>query len=146
MSYTCLQYHLVFSTKQRHPWLHADVMPRLVKFIGGTVRSFGGSLIEAHGPADHIHLAAVLPPTKTVSEMLRDIKANSSRWIHESFGELRTFAWQDGYAAFAVSLSVMPKVVDYIRRQVEHHRKMTFEEEMVRLLTQHGIEFDRRYI
>ncbi|HUT92479.1 MAG TPA: transposase [Thermoguttaceae bacterium] len=146
MSYTRFQSHLIFSTKQRQPWLYADTMPRLVHYIGGIIRGLGGTLIEGNGPEDHIHLAAILPATRAPSDVLRDVKALSSKWLHQTFPSLHGFGWQDGYAGFSVSETVMSKVVDYIRKQQEHHRRMTFEEEIARLLRQHGIEFDERYI
>ena len=146
MSYTCLQYHIVFSTKERGRFLDDDIMPRLVNYIGGIIRGLGGTLLGGNGPEDHIHLAAVLPATRTIADVLRDVKSNSSGWIRDEFPSLGGFGWQDGYAAFSVSQSVMPKVVEYIREQTEHHKKMTFEEEIARLLKQHGIEFDPRYV
>jgi len=146
MSYTCLQYHIVFSTKERGRFLDDDIMPRLVNYIGGIIRGLGGTLLGGNGPEDHIHLAAVLPATRTIADVLRDVKSNSSGWIRDEFPSLGGFGWQDGYAAFSVSQSVMPKVVEYIREQTEHHKKMTFEEEIARLLKQHGIDFDPRYL
>jgi REP element-mobilizing transposase RayT len=146
MSYTCLQYHIVFSTKERACFLDDDVMPRLVNYIGGIIRGLGGTLLGGNGPEDHIHLAAVLPARRTIADVLRDVKSNSSGWTREEFPSLCGFGWQDGYSAFSVSQSVMPRVVEYIRQQKEHHKKMTFEEELGRLLKQHGIDFDPRYL
>ena len=77
MSYTCLQYHIVFSTKERACFLDDDVMPRLVRYIGGIIRGFGGTLLGGNGPEDHIHLAAVLPATRAIADVLRDVKSNS---------------------------------------------------------------------
>ena len=146
MSYTCLQYHIIFATKDRRPWLHADLMPRVVKYIGGIIRGSGGTLIEGNGPEDHLHLAAILPPTHTVADVLRDIKGGSSGWAHDEIPELRELDWQDGYSAFTVSQSIMPKVVEYIRNQQEHHKTVTFEDELREVLEIHGIPFDERYL
>ena len=146
MSYTCLQYHIVFATKNRRAVLQAELLPRLVKYIGGIVRGLRGQLLEANGPEDHLHLAAIVPATVCIADFLRDVKGDCSRWLHETFPQLRAFAWQDGYAAFTVSKSAMPEVIDYIRRQREHHEKMTFQEELIALLERHGIEYDERYI
>ena len=74
------------------------------------------------------------------------VKSNSSGWIHGTFPELRGFAWQDGYSSFTVSPSVLPRVMQYIRNQREHHRKTTFQEELIGLLKKHGIKYDERYI
>ncbi len=146
MSHTCLQYHIIFATKKRTRWLCDDTMPRLVKYFGGIVRDLGGSMVEANGAEDHVHIAAALPPTRPVADILREIKAGSSGWVHREFANLCEFAWQEGYAAFSVSRSAMPKVVDYIRRQKEHHAKMTFVDELSLFLKRHGVEFDPQYL
>jgi len=77
---------------------------------------------------------------------MRDLKANSTNWIHETFRQLRAFYWQDGYSAFSVSPSALQNVVKYVKNQQEHHRKVSFEEELKRLLDSHGIEYDERYL
>jgi len=79
-------------------------------------------------------------------ELVRKVKANTSRWMHRQLVAQETFAWQDGYAAFTVSPSALPRVLEYIANQEEHHRRMTFEEELKALLNKHGIEYDERYI
>jgi REP element-mobilizing transposase RayT len=146
MSYTCLQYHIVFSTKDRRCFFDDGIMPRLVDYIGGIIRGLGGTLLGGNGPEDHIHLAAILPHTGTIADVLRDVKSNSSGWLRDVFPSLSGFGWQDGYSAFSVSQSVMPKVLEYIRNQKQHHKKMTYEEEIGRLLKQHGIDYDPRYV
>jgi REP element-mobilizing transposase RayT len=103
-------------------------------------------MAEANGAEDHVHIATALPPTRSISDVLREIKAGSSAWAHREFADMREFAWQEGYAAFSVSRSAMPKVIDYIRRQKEHHAKMTFVDELTLLLKRHGVEFDPRYL
>jgi REP element-mobilizing transposase RayT len=146
MSYTNLNYHVIFSTKERHCWLKADLMTRLIPYIGGIVRAADGKLVAAGGPEDHIHLAIKLKPTVAPANLVRDVKSNSSGWIHDTFATLRDFWWQKGYAAFSVSQSVLEHVVDYIARQEEHHRKMTYKEELIAFLEKHGIEYDERYL
>jgi putative transposase len=133
-SYTCLLYHLVFSTKDREPWLHGEWRPRLWEYLSGAIRSEGGFCLLANGVADHIHLLARLRQDKAVSDVLRAIEANSSGWIHDAFPKLCSFHWQDGYGAFRVSKSQMETVRRYIARQEAHHRKLTFQEEFVALL------------
>lgn len=146
MSYTNHNYHIVFSTKGRAEMLKADVMPRLVEYMGGIVRQQGGQLLAANGPANHIHLLMILPPTEAIANVIRTIKTNASKWLHETFPLLRDFAWQDGYASFSVSHSVVPKVIAYIRKQQEHHVKLSFRDELLALLKRHDIEFDAQYI
>lgn len=146
MSYTNLLYHIVFSTKERRPFLTPDRLPRICEYIGGIIRQRGGQMLAVGGAPDHLHLAAVSKASVAISDFLREIKSGSSGWIHETFADLRAFRWQDGYAAFTVSSSVMPDVVRYVRAQEQRHKKMSFHEELVALLERHGIEYDERYI
>jgi REP element-mobilizing transposase RayT len=106
----------------------------------------GGSCIEINDIEDHIHILALLPPKLALSDVLRDVKANSSKWIHEKFPQLATFAWQDGFSAFWISTSQVPDVRTYIQNQKEHHKRSDFKAELLALLQRHGIEFDDRYI
>src|SRR4051794_16061947 len=102
-SYTNLLYHIVFSTKDRRPVITADIKPRLYEYIGGTIRSLGGILLAINGVADHVHILAKLRPDKAVSDVMRDLKANSSGWLHDVFPDLDELSWQRGYGAFTVS-------------------------------------------
>ena len=145
-SFTCLHCHLVFSTKNRDPMITTDLEPRLYEYIGGTLRSEGGKLLDAGGTADHVHLLVSLSKQVSVSSTLRDIKSNSSGWIHKTFPDRLDFAWQAGYGAFAVSHSGLLEVGRYIHGQEEHHRMVSFKEEFIRLLEEHKIEFDERYL
>jgi REP element-mobilizing transposase RayT len=146
MSYTCLQSHIIFSTKDRRPHLRPEELRRVCEYIGGIIRELGGSMKAANGAAEHVHVAARAPARIAMPDLVRTIKANSSAWIHKTFPDLRAFGWQDQYAAFSVSPSVMPQVVTYIRTQDEHHRKLTFQEEFIGFLKAHEIEYDERYI
>jgi REP element-mobilizing transposase RayT len=145
-TYTTLMYHGVFSTKERREILRPDILPQLIKVAGGIIRDRDGKLLAMNGTRNHVHLLAILHPKHAVSDMFGDIKAISSGWVHDTFPELRDFAWQSGYSAFSVSRSVAPKVEAYIAGQQEHHRKQTFEEELIALLKRHGIEYDPRYV
>ena len=146
MSYTNLKYHIVFSTKQRARFLSSDIKPRLVKYIGGIIRNLKSVLIEADGPEDHLHVVAGVHPQVAVSDFVRDVKANSTRWARQTFENLKDFAWQDEYSAFTVSQSQLSAVVEYVRKQVEHHKTLTFDEELRALLRKHEIDFDDRYL
>ena len=145
-SFVCMNCHIVFSTKKREPLILPDVAPRLYEYIGGTARRTGSKLLAAGGTADHIHLLMSLGKQEGVAGTVRDVKSNSSRWIHESFPQLRGFAWQAGYGAFSVSVSMMEDVKRYIANQQEHHRVRTFKEEFIALLERHNVEYDERYI
>ncbi|HET6428965.1 MAG TPA: IS200/IS605 family transposase [Phycisphaerae bacterium] len=146
MSYMSLYYHIVFSTKERRSFLSDQLLPRVVKYIGGIIRQMDGQLLEGDGMPDHVHLAAIMHPTCSIADFLRTLKTNSTRWIHETFSDMATFAWQEGYAAFTVSPSALPAVKTYIRTQKEHHREISFVDELKALLDKHGIEYDERYL
>ena len=145
-TYTNLLYHIVYSTKDRHPWLDATILSRMCEYLGGAIRDEGGIALLINGMPDHIHILAKLRQDKAVSDVVRDIKANSSGWVHREFPECSQFEWQTGYGAFTVSVSQLEKVREYIRNQVEHHRRMSFREEFVGFLKAHGVEFDERYL
>ncbi len=145
-SYTNLVYHIVYSTKERHPWLTDEVRPRLFEYMGGGFRDEGGIALCINGVADHVHILAKLRQDKAVSDVIRATKANASRWIHDTYPALQAFAWQTGYGAFTVSKSQVEIVRAYIANQEVRHRKLDFKEEFVALLKAHGVEFDERYL
>lgn len=145
-TYTKLDYHLVFSTKNRHAWISPTIETRIWEYLGGIAIRHGMHPYQIGGIEDHVHLALGIPPTLAVSKALQWLKGASSRWIGETFPELRGFAWQDGYGAFSVSKSVLPKVVEYIADQREHHRHISFQDELRELLAKHGIDYVDRYL
>jgi REP element-mobilizing transposase RayT len=145
-SFTCLHYHLIFSTKNRVPAITADLQPRLYEYLGGILRAEQCVLLAAGGMPDHVHLLCSLHKELAIAAALRLLKANSSKWIHETFPQHRAFAWQAGYGAFAVSYSHLDRVKRYIAGQARHHRRITFQEEFVAFLRRHRIEYDERYL
>jgi len=145
-SYTNLLYHIVFSVKDRRPLITDEYQPRLYDYIGGIIRGQGGISLGVGGMKDHVHVLAKLRPDKALSDVLRDLKANASGWLHEIFPEMKDFVWQNGYGAFTVSASQVEKVQSYIARQEEHHQRHTFKDEFIQLLKANGIEFDERYL
>ncbi len=145
-SYVNLLYHIVFSTKDRQPLIKEAYQPRLYEYLGGTIRGLGGAALEINGVEDHVHVLAKLRQDKAVSEVLRDLKANASGWLHDVFPELKQFAWQTGYGAFTVSPSQVESVRRYIANQKVHHQQQSFADEFVQLLKWHGVEYDERYL
>ena len=146
-SFTNLIYHIVFSTKNRQPLITDDVKSRLYDYIGGTIRGTGGISLAINGMDDHVHVLTKLRPDKSVSDVLRDLKANSSGWMHYVFPELKDFSWQTGYGAFTVSASQVEKVREYIANQEEHHKKVgSFRDEFIKMLRANKIEFDEKYL
>ena len=145
-SYTNLLYHIVFSTKERRRLITPEYEVRLYDYIGGTLRRAGGISLELNGTSDHIHLLAKLRPDRALSDVLRDLKANATGWMHDVFPSLKNFAWQRGYGAFTVSHSNVEEVRTYIARQKEHHRKVSFRDEFIQFLKVNGIEYDERFV
>jgi putative transposase len=145
-TYTSLHYHVIFSTKNREPWLQAEIEQRVWAFIGGIARAHKMTALQVGGIEDHIHALVTAPPTIAPFQIAQYLKRDSSKWIHEEFSALRNFRWQDGYGAFTVSKSNIPEVISYIQNQREHHRKKTFQEEYRDFLHKNGIEYDERYL
>ena len=145
-TFTCLEYHVVFSTKNRERWFQPDVQERVCAYLGGIARQNDLKPLVVGGVEDHIHMLLGIPPTIAVSEALQRIKGGSSGWIKQNISGGRDFGWQDGYGAFTVSKSHEGGVGHYIRSQGEHHRVKTFQEEYRALLSRHQIRFDERYL
>jgi len=135
--------HVVFSTKERRKVIPTNMRERLWSYTAGICKHQKVFVHAVGGMEDHIHLLLQFPATVVISEAIKTIKANSSSWMSDEIGQ---FAWQQGYGAFSVSKSNMAAVMTYIQNQERHHRKMTFEEEFIAFLKQHGIEFDAKYV
>jgi len=144
-TYLSLHYHLVFSTKDREPWIDPTWRDRLHEYLGGTIKGLGAFPEIVGGVADHVHLLVGLKATHCLADFMRELKKASSVWVHEQIN-LPGFAWQEGYAAFTVSVTSRADVRDYIARQEEHHRGKTFRQELVEMLERAGIEYNARYL
>ncbi len=135
--------HCVFSTKNRADLIRNELRESLYAYLFGTARNLKVQMIALGGTANHIHILLPVPPKEPLSFVVRDLKANSSRWMSEQGPR---FAWQDGFGAFSVSPSRVPLVKNYIHNQEQHHRKRSFEEEFVLLLKKSGVAFDPKYV
>ncbi len=144
-TYVSLNYHIVFSTKDRLPLIADSWAARLHEYLGGTIKGLGGVSLQVGGIEDHVHLLVGMKATHCLSDVLRELKRTSSIWVHTEIGENR-FAWQTGYSAFTVSPSACGGVRAYIKNQRDHHQQRTFREELVDLLQRAGIEYDDRYL
>lgn len=145
-TYTALHYHLVFSTKNRLPWITPELENRLWALIATIGRDNAMLPLAIGGVEDHVHAVMGAPPTLAPSRMVQLIKGGSCRWVHETFPELKDFGWQDGYAAFSVSKSQLTAALRYVANQREHHRECSFQREMRRFLRRHGVDADERYL
>jgi putative transposase len=143
-SYAGLNYHLVFRTKFKTITIPSELQEELFAYIGGIIRSDKGVLTAAGGMPDHVHFLLSIHREMSISDAVRNIKARSSRWLHER-GHPK-FQWQSGFSIFTVSASVVPKVKFYISNQAEHHRKKTFLEELTMLYDRYGIPYDPKYL
>jgi REP element-mobilizing transposase RayT len=138
--------HIVFSTKVRRPWITPDIADRLYRYVGGIVRAQKGVLYDIGGAPDHVHMYLRWRPDEAISDLMRTVKARSSKWVHDTFPALKPFAWQEGYGVFSVSKSQESRVKTYLANQARHHQKVDFKAEFLRLLRIHEIEFDERYV
>ena len=141
-----LLYHIVFSTKNRQNWLTDGFRENVFAYMAGTTKELNGFAIKIGGFYDHVHLLVRIPAKLAVSEFVGQLKANTSKHINDTSSLIRKFGWQDGFGAFTVSFSAKDAVVAYIEKQMEHHKKQTFEDEFMALLTKHEVEYDPRYV
>lgn len=138
--------HLVFSTKNREPSLADGIRDELHAYIGGIVENQQGTLLKSGSVADHIHLLIAHPRTCAPSDLVKEIKTGSSKWLKTKSARYAEFHWQGGYGIFSISPTHRPAVEQYIGNQAEHHRQVTFQEEYRQLLNKYGIQFDERYV
>jgi putative transposase len=130
-SYISLHIHVIFSTKGRQPMIVPELQNRLWAYIGGIARENSMKALSIGGTGDHAHVLLSLPATLPVSKAVQLIKGGSSKWVHDTYADLQRFAWQEGYGAFSVNVSLLEETVRYIEGQAEHHRRKTFQEEYV---------------
>jgi REP element-mobilizing transposase RayT len=145
-TYTNILVHALFSTKDRQPWLDAEVREEVFRYLGGTVNELGGQSLLVNGPSNHVHMLFAQPSTLSIATLMEKVKANSSGWVKKRWHDHRYFGWQTGYAAFSVSKSHLEQVKHYISNQEEHHRKVSFQEEVLAFLKKQGVDYDPRYV
>lgn len=138
--------HIVFSTKNRADLIAPEIETGLFSYIHGIVEKNGAKLIIAGGTANHVHLLISLPKKIDVPELIGDIKRASSSWIKKQDTSFYNFYWQKGYGAFSIGQSQVPTVINYIKKQKEHHAKQDFKDEFRILLKKYEIEYDERYV
>jgi REP element-mobilizing transposase RayT len=139
--------HIVFSTKDRTPFLHnPDVLKRVHEYLGGICRNLDSPSITIGGVADHVHVLCRLSKTVALADFIRELKSDSSKQIKTMSEELDAFHWQNGYGAFSIGPTHVDPLVHYIATQEQHHRRESFQDEFRRLLRKYGIEYDERYV
>jgi len=138
--------HVVFSTKDRQPWLDPAIRSRMHAYLATVCRDCQCEAYRVGGVADHIHMAARLARTINQSELLEKVKKTSSAWIKTQGTQYELFFWQAGYGCFSIGYSQLDDLMRYIDKQESHHRTKTFQEEYRELLRKYRIEFDERYV
>ena len=145
-TYTQIHIQFVFAVKYRHSLISDVWRKELYLYISGIIEKQGHKLIVINGMPDHIHILVGMKPNQSVSDLLQDIKRNSSLWINQKGFVKGKFEWQEGYGAFSYSKSHTPAVIKYIEDQEEHHKRKTFKEEYLEFLEKFDIPHDERYI
>jgi REP element-mobilizing transposase RayT len=139
-----LHYHVVFSTKERRPFIRTEWRAHLHEYLGGTIRGLGGVAEAVGGVEDHVHLLVSSKTTDAPANLVRELKKASSTWAAENHE--RSFGWQEGYAIFSTSWTHCQILRRYIAGQEEHHRKASFVDELKRLLEKNGIQYNPQYL
>ena len=146
-SLTCVYVHIVFSTKNRVPFLqNDDVRKQMHAYLASLLKIYESHAIIVGGAEDHAHILCSLSKNHPLSKIIGEVKRNSSKWIKKKGTEYLEFQWQNGYGAFSVSSSNLESVRKYIVDQKHHHKKYTFKEELIRLLKKHGVRYDEKYL
>ncbi len=143
---TSLLVHIVFSTKHRADLITPEIEPELYPYLGGIAANHQSPLLVAGGTANHVHLLVSLSKNIALKDLLQNLKQDSSKWLKTKGREFAGFHWQDGYGAFSLGQSQVPHVRAYLAKQKIHHQQVKFEDELIELLQQYGVEYDERYL
>ena len=138
--------HITFHIKKDHVFIRDEDKTCLYAYIGAIIKDKGSVPVSINGTSNHIHVLCIMSKNIALSALVEEIKRHSSRWIKTLHPSYSTFAWQGGYAGFSVSPSLIPKTRLYIENQEEHHRKKSFEDELILFLKEYGIEYDEKYL
>ena len=138
--------HITFSTKKRHPFIDDNIKEELWSYIGGICKEMECYPVRVGGHNNHVHICCLLSKKITQIKLLEEVKKASSKWIKTKGIQYSKFYWQDGYGIFSVNPSEVEKVVEYIENQHEHHKKRTFQQELLAFLKKYKMEYDERYL
>ena len=145
-SYHQLYIQTVFSVKYRKALIHSAWKPELQAIMGQLIKDTGCKTIIVNGVEDHMHCFFGLKPALSISEVMKSVKAKSSKWINENGYSTHRFEWQRGYGCFSYSYSHISRVYNYIKNQEKHHQQVSFRDEYVRMLEKYEIDYDVRYL
>ena len=138
--------HLIFSTKERRPFINTEIRAAAHAYLATVARNIGCECYRVGGIEDHVHFAIRVLRTITIADLVEQLKTASSKWAKTQSTDLKDFSWERGYGCFSISPKNLDALIDYIDRQQEHHRKRTFQEEFRMFLNTYGIEYDETYV
>lgn len=145
-TYTQIHIHVVFVVQNRASLISEQWKSRLYKYIIAIIQNNGHKVLSINGMPDHIHILFGIRPTQSLSDLMKKVKGESSKWINENKLCVGKFCWQEGYGGFSYSKSQLPAVINYIQKQEEHHKRKTFIEEYTKILQDFDVEYDEKYI
>jgi REP element-mobilizing transposase RayT len=145
-TYTQIHIHFVFAVKFRQAIISNEWKEGLYKYIAGIIKSNNHKLLAINGVADHVHILIGIRPAQSISDLMKHIKQDSSKWINQNKFSKIHFEWQEGYGAFSYSKSQLNAVINYIQNQELHHKKKTFREEYIDFLEKLEIDYDEKFI
>jgi len=145
-TYTQIHIHAVFAVQNRQSLIHATWENDLYKYITGIVQSYEHKMLQINGMPDHVHLLFGMRPVQSLSDLMKQVKQDSSKWINENRLAAGHFNWQEGFGAFSHSKWQLPTVIRYIQNQKIHHRKKSFQEEYIEFLEKWEVDYDERYV
>ena len=138
--------HLIFSTKNREPFLHSEIEAELYPYMASILKAKKSPALIINGTSDHLHTLFSLSRVVAIADLVEEVKTESSKWIKTKGKEFRNFHWQNGYGAFSIGQSQVESVKRYISRQKEHHRRASFQDEYRKFLKAYEVEYDERYV
>ena len=144
--YTQINIHVIFAVENREGVIAPSFEQRLYEYMGGLLKTKGHYPLMINGHLDHVHIFFEMNPKEALSDLVRDLKSNTSKWINDNHFLPELFQWQNGYGGFSYSKSQRHTVIQYIERQKEHHRKTTFKEEYLKILQAFEIDFKDEYL
>jgi len=145
-TYTQIHIHAIFSVQNRQSLISSDWRDDLYKYITGIVQNHNHKMLQINGMPDHIHVLLGFRPTQSLSELMKYVKQDSTKWINQNKFVNGRFSWQKGYGAFSHSRSQVPQVIKYIQKQREHHKKKSFRQEYLDFLEKFDVDYDERFI
>lgn len=145
-TYTQIHIQSIFAVQNRDCVIGKEWKQELYMYITGIIQNHNHKVLAINGMPDHIHILFGFRPTQTLSDLMQDIKGDSSKWINSKGFVKSRFSWQEGYAAFSYSKSQVQNVINYINNQEEHHKKITFTEEYLDMLREFEVDFNEAYI